>query len=274
MQRKENWRDLRKRARWDRLAGAGAVLILIMIVIISGINSCAKKLKKPEAEPVIVEETLPPETTMPVTEAPPDNSMAVYLSPSTQEDNIYACDGKTSEEEAMWMIARRVKSTLEEDGYTVYICGEDDKVPAKIKQGNHLKCGAYVAIHSNSSGETGKGQGTECFYNTDIDGSLALAESIYTRVADLTPTPDRGLKDQYQRDLYEIFNNVTACCLLEVEFHDDVQTSRWILSHTDDLADAITEGIESYLESTKTNPHEVPEDIVEPSIDDNYAGEH
>ena len=272
MQKKETWRELRRRARWDRIAGAGAVLILMMILIISGISSCAKKLKNPEIEPVIADETLPPETE-PATEAPPDNSMAVYLSPSTQEDNIYACDGSTSEEEAMWMVARQVKTMLEQDGYTVYICGEDDKVPAKIKQGNRLKCGAYVAIHSNSSGENGKGQGTECFYNTDISGSLALAENIYNRVADLTPTPDRGLKDQYQRDLYEIFNNVSPCCLLEVEFHDDVQTSRWILNHTDDLAEAITDGIEAYLESTKNNPHEF-EDVTEPSIDENYAGDH
>lgn len=267
MAKRETWADLRRRARWDRIFGAFAVLFMIMILMI---NSCTKNK---DIEPVNNLETQP-ESVQPTTEAEIDNSMAVFLSPSTQEDNLYACDSMTTEEEAMWMIARQVQTMLEEDGYKVYICDEDDTVPAKIKKGNHLKCGAYVAIHSNSSGEGAgdKGQGTECFYNTEITGSLALAENIYNRVAAVTPTPDRGLKDQTQRDLYEIFNNVSPCCLLEVEFHDDVQTSRWILNHTEDLAQAITEGIEAYLDVTKYNPPLM--DLTEPAIDENYAGEH
>ncbi len=251
MQRKDTWPELRKRARWDRIFGALAVLVLLFSLMISGISSCAKKLKK-ETEPVSTTETLPPET-LPPTEAPVDNSMAVFLSPSTQEDNRYDCDESVSEEDAMWMIGRRVKEMLEENGVQVYICGEDDEVPAKVKQGNKLKCGAYVALHSNSSGSSGGGHGTECFYNSDVPGSLALAENVYNRVAALTPTEDRGLKDQYQRDLYEIFNNVSPCCLLEVEFHDDAKTSRWILNHIEDVAQAVTEGIEAYLENTKYN---------------------
>lgn len=272
MAKRETWADLRRRARWDRIAGAGAVLLLLMILMINGISSCAKKGKE-DAEPVSNGD-ITDFTIQPTTEAVIDNSMAVYLSPSTQEDNLYACDGTTTEEAAMWMIARQVRNMLEEDGYVVYMCGEDDKVPAKIKEGNSLKCGAYVSIHSNSSGEGGKGQGTECFYNTEIPGSLALAENIYNRVASLTPTDDRGLKDQTQRDLYEIAQNIVPCCLLEVEFHDDVMTSRWILNHTEDLAQAITEGIEAYLEGTRYNPPSVDSDMTEPIIDENYTGDH
>ncbi|MBR1529974.1 MAG: N-acetylmuramoyl-L-alanine amidase [Oscillospiraceae bacterium] len=270
MQKKETWRDLRRRARWDRLIGAGAVLFLLIILIISSISSCAKKNKTP-AEPVVLETDLP--ETQPTTEEIIDNSKAVFLSPSTQEDNRYACDSTVSEEDAMWIVARKVKQMLENDGITVYICGEDDSVPAKVKQGNHLKCGAYVAIHSNSSGESGTGQGTECFYNTEISGSLALAESVYNRVAEVTPTDDRGLKDQYQRDLYEIFNNISPCCLVEVEFHDNLTTSRWILNHTDDLAQAIADGIEAYLENAQYSSSNLT-DVTEPSIDENYAGDH
>ena len=272
MQKKETWPELRRRARWDRIIGALAVLILLMIFIISSISSCVKKLKKPETEPVSTLETQPAET-QPTTEEVIDNSMAVFLSPSTQEDNLYACDKNITEEKAMWMIARRVKAMLEEDGVQVYICGEDDDVPAKVKQGNKLRCGAYVAIHSNSSGESGNGEGTECFYNTDIVGSLALAENIYNRVASVTPTEDRGVKDQYQRDLYEIFNNVSPCCLLEVEFHDNVTTSRWILNHIEDLAQAITEGTEAYLETTRYNATSAV-DVTEPEVYEDFTGDH
>ncbi|MBR0483549.1 MAG: N-acetylmuramoyl-L-alanine amidase [Oscillospiraceae bacterium] len=271
MQKKETWLELRRRARWDRIAGAFAVLLLLLILIISGISSCTKKLKKSEVEPVGTLETQPAET-QPATEEI-DNSMAVFLSPSTQEDNLYACDKNITEEKAMWMIARRVKTKLEEDGIQVYICGEDDDVPAKVKQGNKLRCGAYVAIHSNSSGESGTGEGTECFYNSDIAGSLALAENIYNRVASVTPTDDRGVKDQYQRDLYEIFNNVSPCCLLEVEFHDNLTTSRWILNHIEDLAQAIVEGTEAYLETTQYNNISADE-VTEPEVYEEFTGDH
>ncbi len=270
MAKKETWADLRRRARWDRIAGAGAVLLLLMILMINGMTSCVKKHRKNSETDTL--ETLPA-AVQPTTEKIVDNSMAVYLSPSTQEDNLYACDGTTTEEKAMWDIALQVKDMLEADHYVVYMCGEDDKVPDKIKEGNSLRCGAYVSIHSNSSGESGKGQGTECYYNSEIAGSLALAENIYNRVAALTPTEDRGLKDQTQRDLYEIFKNVVPCCLLEVEFHDDVQTSQWILDHTQELAQSITDGIESYLDGTKYNPPATG-DFTEPYIDENYAGDH
>lgn len=261
-QRKETWADLKKRARWDRIFGALAVLLLVLILFISGVSSCAKKLKQnDDSKPVNVDETLPTgETNYNADSTMIDNSMAVFLSPSTQEDNVYACDNTITEENAMWQIARRVQALLETDGYQVYICGEDDTVMSKVQQGNALKCGAYVAIHSNSSGESGDGEGTEIFYNANISGSQALAEYIYNRVADLTPTEDRGVKDQTQRDLYEIEKNENACCLLEVEFHDNITTSQWILNHVEEVATCIKDGIIDYLKlkaySTPVTPSE------------------
>lgn len=252
MQTNETWDDLKKRARWDRIFGALAVLMMFLLLMISGISSCSKKSKeKEDAEPANVSETLPASyiITNP-TEETVDHSKAIFLSPSTQEDNVYACDNTITEEAAMWMITRQLKDMLEIDGYEVYLCGEDDTVPQKLELGNSLACGAYVAIHSNSGGESGDGKGTEIYYNSNIAGSLALAEYIYNHVAALTPTDDRGVKDQTQRDLYEINYNQTACCLLEVEFHDNMATSRWILDHTQELAASIRDGILDYLNNS------------------------
>lgn len=251
MQNRETWDDLKNRARWDRIFGALAVLVLLLLLMISGISSCSRKAKeKQDSVAANAEETLPASyiITAPAEEVQTaDHSRAVFLSPSTQEDNVYACDSTVTEEAAMWMITRQLKILLEDAGYEVYLCGEDDNVMQKVEYGNSLGCGAYVAIHSNSGGESGDGKGTEIFYNSNIAGSLALAEYIYNHVAALTPTEDRGVKDQTQRDLYEINNNQTACCLLEVEFHDDMTTSRWILDHTNELAASIRDGIMDYL---------------------------
>ncbi len=226
------------------------MLIVIIVLMVLMFKSCGKGDTTPANTNSVAEVT----TTAATTTAPVDNSMAVYLSPSTQYDNLYAHDNATTEAAAMIDLASRVKAKLEAQGFKVYMCGPEDSVKSKVAQGNQLKCGAYVALHSNSGGESGSGEGTECFYNTNIAGSKALAECIYNNVAALTPTEDRGLKDQTQRDLYEIeaTNNVTACCLLEVEFHDIPNLAQWIMDHQEDSAQAIANGIITYLNSTKT----------------------
>ncbi len=269
-----NRRNLMRRARWDRIFGALFILILIIVILVSALKSCGKNKDSAEEKnnagnsennnsavsPAAVVTTEAP-TTEPVVL---DNSMAVFLSPSTQENNEYACDPTISEEQAMFDLAERVSLLLEADGYTVYMCSRDDNVKAKVKQGNQLGCGAYVALHTNSGSDGPGGSGTECYYNTDIEGSEQLAENVYNRVAELTPSEDRGLKDQNQRDLYEILNNHYPCCLLEVDFHDNEEQSQWILDNMDETAKCIRDGIEAFLKSRDTsggaivmNPEEV-----------------
>ncbi len=238
-----DWVDLYSRARWDRLLGVLIVLVLLLIVLIAGIKSCGRD-KTPTDAPV---QTTTEATEQPTTEAPIDYSKAVFLSPSTQLDNVYACDATITEGAVMIEVAGMVKTLLEAEGYTVIMCGEDDSVKEKVDAGNALGCGAYVALHTNSGGESGNGQGTECYYNTNIPGSQQLAECVYNAVAALTPTEDRGVKDQTQRELYEILNNQYPCCLLEVEFHDLMEQSQWILNNKEPIARAIADGIKAYL---------------------------
>ncbi|HAJ98259.1 MAG TPA: hypothetical protein DCO72_11055 [Ruminococcus sp.] len=265
--------NLMRRARWDRIFGALAILIILIVLLVSALKSCGKNKEPAEsgntaetqenvapASIVTTEATQEAETTPAVV----DNSMAVFLSPSTQENNEYACDPTISEEQVMFDLANRVSMLLQADGYTVYMCSRDDNVKAKVKQGNTYGCGAYVALHSNSGSDGPGGSGTECYYNTEIEGSEDLAQNIYNRVAELTPTEDRGLKDQNQRDLYEILNNRYPCCLLEVDFHDNEEQSQWIIDNLDETAKCICDGIEAFLKSRDTsdapvvmNPEEV-----------------
>lgn len=254
--------NLLRRARWDRIFGALIILILLIVLLVSALKSCGKNKESANGGQsanssandtnsavtpagIVTTET-PSETEPPAI----DNSMAVFLSPSTQESNGYACDPTISEEQVMFDLAERVSMLLQADGYTVYMCNREDNVKAKVKQGNFLGCGAYVALHSNSGSDGPGGVGTECYYNNTIEGSEQLAQNIYNRVAELTPTEDRGIKDQNQRDLYEILNNHYPCCLLEVDFHDNVEQSQWILDNLDETAMCIRDGIEAFLKST------------------------
>lgn len=241
MDNQNEFQKLLKRARWDRLFGALIVFVLLIILIVCIAKGCSKD--KGEN----VTSTIAPVETQAVTEAQKDNSKAIFLSPSTQADNLYACDESVSERDAMFDIAGSVKTLLEADGYTVYMCGETDNVKNKVTRGNELRCGAYVALHSNSGDSTGAESGTECYYNSTITGSQSLAENIYNRVAELTPTEDKGVKNESQRELYEILNNQYPCCLLEIEYHDTTEHSQWILDNKDSIAKAVKDGIVAYL---------------------------
>lgn len=263
-----DFRSLMRRARWDRLIGALIVLLLLLHLIVSAVKSIT--VREPKETNKVIEPATEP-ATVPADAVPDvlvDNSMAVFLSPSTQEDNAYACDETITEEIAMFELAEKVKALLEADGYVVYMCGEDDNVKRKVTTGNELKCGAYVALHSNAGGESGTDEGTECYYNSTVPGSLELAENIYNRVAEFTPTVDRGLKDETERELYEILNNETPCCLLEVEFHDTEPLSQWILDNQDGTAKCIKDGIVAFLNSQSASSMPVETDAE--SDDDDY----
>ncbi len=261
---KINFPMLMRRARWDRLLAALLVVLVPVSLITLLAKSCSKHKKAEETtETTPIIETAA--SLAPVTTEAPDNSKAIFLSPSTQEDHVYACDDTTTEEDAMFDLANRVRDLLEADGYLVYMCENTDNVKKKVTRGNDLGCAAYVALYSNANLDDAGGSGTSCYYNSEIPGSKVLAENIYNRVAELTPSEDRGLKDETQRDLYEIMNNHYPCCLLEVEFHDSVESSQWILDHQDDTAKAIKDGIIAFL--TNKTAKSAPDDLEESPIE-------
>lgn len=244
-----------RRARWDRLLGVLVVFIILIVIIVSISKGCSKK-ERPVAETdtTSIIETAAADTTEAATTAPIDRSKAIFLSPSTQEDSIYACDETINEEQVMFRIANKVRALLEADGYTVYMCEDTDNVRTKINKGNELGCGAYVSIHSNVRNESELvAEGTECYYNSAVSGSKALAENIYNRVAELTPTEDRGVKDETQRSSYEISNAAYPIALIEVEFHDNEEGSQWILDNEDALAKAIKDGVVAFLKNKEAS---------------------
>ena len=251
--KQDNFPSLMRRARWDRIGGVLVAFIILIVLIVVIARSCGKK-KEPaqEVSTTSIIETATAETE-PTTEAVADRSKAIFLSPSTQKDNFYACDESVDERTVMFDIANQVRSLLEADGYTVYMCDMEDNVRAKVNQGNELGCGAYVALHSNTNINEIGGEGTECYYNSNIAGSRALAENIYNRVAELTPTDDRGLKDENQRDLYEIQSNHYPCCLLEIEFHDNEEGSQWILDNQGEVAKAVKKGIVAFMKNKEAS---------------------
>ncbi len=240
-----------QRLRYDRIVMAAAVLVALICLLVT-----CSKAGKDDAEPAdasIETTTTTTQTTLPPVEEKP---LAVYLSPSNQTDNVYAGRQTDTEASVMRAIAEVTKRELEKQGVEVYMATEEDSLADKVNTANGLRVGTYVAIHSNAGGSSGYGQGTEIYYNVDISGSRILAKNVYNAVADLTPTEDRGMKlgtGGENAELYEVINPQMACCLLEVEFHDQTDLASWIINNTEALGKAIADGIMIYRDSLKSS---------------------
>ena len=89
MANNSEFQKLMRRARWDRLFGALIVLVLLIILLTCIFKSCGKDTEETGGD---VSTITPVETVPPTEPVKTDNSMAVFLSPSTQEDNVYACN--------------------------------------------------------------------------------------------------------------------------------------------------------------------------------------
>ena len=270
MDNQNEFRSLMKRARWDRLFGALIVLVLLIILIVCIARSCSKQ-KEPQTPTASVIDTV---ETEPTTEAVKDNSKTVFLSPSNEADKTFACDETVSEQAVMTELADAVRVLLETDGYTVYVSDPGDNVKAKVTKGNELGCGAYVAIHTYDSSVPGSVTGPKVVCNDSVTGSRALAENIYNRINELTEEDGNGF---IEGDLpYEIVNNRYPCCSIQIDAHDNIKTSQWVLDNKDVLAKAIKDGITAYLNASaapaegEDDPAESSDEAGEGGYDDGY----
>jgi len=181
----------------------------------------------------------------------------VYLSPENRTYNAYA-GVDTDEHTEMQKVAESAKAMLEALGYDVFIADintsiRDEKFNRAI-EAKQMGADVYVALHSNafSGVNDGKYQGCICFYNGNNEGASQLSQAIYDRLSALTPTEDGGSRNDTApgvKPFVEVRLPEMANVLIEVEFHDYKPYAEWIYQNTDNIATAVTLGIDEYLKT-------------------------
>lgn len=173
----------------------------------------------------------------------------VYLSPSTQENNIgYGDYG--SEEKRMNEVADIVENILRKHGLTIYRNKPSMTVTQAVADSNGKNPDVHVAIHSNADG--GKARGCVAFCHKYGGNGEKLARYIYNEIEALTPTSDRGVKEGYNfygagKHLYEPAYTYAPCCLLEVAFHDNKDDAEWIMGNMKNIGIGIAKGVLNYF---------------------------
>lgn len=176
-------------------------------------------------------------------------SKSVYLSPSTQENNIGVSNYGT-EEQRMNEVCDIVQKHIIHHGITVFRNRPGMTLKQVVADSNAKDPIIHFAIHSNAN--NGKSRGCEIYCHRFGGEGERLARSVYNEIEPITPSTDRGIKEGANffgqgKPLYELAYTHAPAALIEIAFHDQADDATWILNNIEPIGIAIAKGIINYF---------------------------
>jgi N-acetylmuramoyl-L-alanine amidase len=164
-------------------------------------------------------------------------SKKIYISPSSQPANTYAV-GNTNEQEQCRKIGAALDKALDRCGFDSMV-GLSGTMYTRVAESNAFGADLHTPIHTN--GFDGTVAGLRIMIYKKGGEAEQIAKAIMAELAPITPGKSDGISEY--PGLYEIENSKGLCVYIEVGFHDNPEEARWIIDHTQDIAEAICRGI-------------------------------
>lgn len=182
----------------------------------------------------------------------------IYLSPSDQDYNPYAV-GNTNEAVQCRKIAVALVDALERCGFQAKTDITDKaNMYDRVRQSNEWGADLHIPIHTNAF--DGKVKGTRLFcYSKTGEGYKACA-AVMAALAPITPGESDSITVKH---FYEVKNANAPAVYLEVAFHDNKEEAAWIIEHTDEIAEAVCQGVCDYFGVDYVNPEIEPPVVTE-----------
>ncbi|MBQ8143903.1 MAG: N-acetylmuramoyl-L-alanine amidase [Butyricicoccus sp.] len=171
----------------------------------------------------------------------------IYLSPSTQEFNLYY-DGAGSEEFYMNLIADAMEPYLTASGIEFVRNTPEMTAASSIAASNAGTFDAHVALHSNASPPSAPGslRGTDVYYSPTSARGRYLAELVAAQLRTIYPLPDR-VQIRPTTSIGEVSRTRAPAILIEFAYHDNPEDADWIRGNIDPIAQAVVRGICEYF---------------------------
>ncbi len=170
----------------------------------------------------------------------------IYLSPSTQESNLYVNGG--TEEEVMNRLADAMIPYLRASGIDYTRNTPDMTAASSIRASNAGNYDLHLALHSNAAPEnlSGRLQGTDVYYYPgSIEGERA-AIIIADNFKEIYPDPERVRALSTTR-LGEVRQTKAPGILIETAYHDNEEDADWIKNNLDLIARTIVLALTEYF---------------------------
>lgn len=168
----------------------------------------------------------------------------IYLSPSTQEANLYTTGG--SEEYYMNQLADRMEPYLRASGIGFTRNSPDMTAASSIRASNAGTYDLHLALHSNAAPENryGEVRGSDVYYSPgSVEGKRA-AEEIARGLRGIYPGVVRTIGSDR---LGEVRRTKAPSVFLELAYHDNPEDARWITENLDGIAANLVESLCRYF---------------------------
>lgn len=165
----------------------------------------------------------------------------IYLSPSSQPENIYAY-GNTNEQTQCRRISAACAVALKRCGFEVKD-GNYGTMYDRVTESDAWGADLHVPIHTNAyNGET---TGTRIFCWNNYGEGYKASSAIFNALAPVTPGTSENVS--VNAELYEVHYSDAPCAYIEVDFHDVPYIAEWIIENVELIGETIAKGICDYF---------------------------
>lgn len=170
----------------------------------------------------------------------------IYLSPSTQENNIYVNGG--TEEQYMNLLADRMILYLTASGIRYTRNTPEMSAVSSIAASNTGNYDLHLALHSNAAPEDRYGtvRGSIVFYYPGSTKGKRAAEIFANNLRAIYPLPDK-VRAEPTTAIGEVRRVRAPSVFLELAYHDNPDDAAWIKNNLDEIARNLVLSLTEYF---------------------------
>lgn len=170
----------------------------------------------------------------------------IYLSPSTQEANLYVTGG--SEEYYMNLIADAMEPYLLASGIGFVRNTPEMTAVTSIRQSNAGNYDLHLALHSNAApeGQYGTVRGTDVYYYPGSTRGKKAAELVAAQLRKIYPLSEK-VRTLSTTRLGEVRQPKAPSVFIEFAYHDNPEDAQWIQDNIEEIAAAVVKALTEYF---------------------------
>lgn len=170
----------------------------------------------------------------------------IYLSPSTQENNMFVSGG--SEEYYMNLIADAMAPYLRSSGISYTRNLPSMTAAQSIKQSNEGQYALHLAIHSNAApeGQYGSYRGIDVYYSPKSVNGRRAAQIFAKNLKTIYPIPSK-VRALTTQTIGEVTQTKAPAVFLELGYHDNEDDALWIKENINRIAANLVLSLTEYF---------------------------
>lgn len=170
----------------------------------------------------------------------------IYLSPSTQENNLYVTGG--TEEEWMNRLADAMEPYLTASGIQYVRNTPDMTASSSIRASNSGNYDLHLALHSNAApeGRYGQARGVLVFYYPGSSEGRRAAVIMADNLKKIYPLPDK-VRAEPTTVVGEVRRVRAPSVFLELGYHDNPDDAAWVKGNLETIARNIVQSLTQYF---------------------------